>query len=130
MSLETGEPRTMALRLEELERENTALREQMRRVATQQVVSRGALAEAVQEKEATARIASRVTAEERATRAAVEVQGSSLSFSLVLQVLNFLMLVVLMAGLYFWLPTTLENRLRPANVVTGTSPGTVIVPSR
>lgn len=130
MSLEMSEPRTMALRLEELERENAALREQIRRAATQQVVSRGALAEAVQEKEVAARIASQVAAEERATRAAVEVQGSSIGFSLVLQVLNFLMLVTLIGGLYFWLPTTLENRLRPATVITGSTSGTVVVPGR
>lgn len=130
MSLEMSEPRTMALRLEELERENAALREQIRRAATQQVVSRGALAEAVQEKEVAARIASQVTAEERATRAAVEVQGSSLGFSLVLQVLSFLMLVTLIGGLYFWLPTTLENRLRPSTVITGSAPGTIVTPSR
>jgi hypothetical protein len=116
-------------RLEELQRENERLREQLRRAAAQATVATGAIQEAVQEKEATARIAHQVAVEERATRAAVEVQGSNLGLSLILQILNFMMLIVLLVGLFAWLPREIQARSTPSTIVnTVPAPGTVVVP--
>jgi hypothetical protein len=116
-------------RLEELQRENERLREQLRRTAAQATVATGAIQEAVYEKEATARIAHQVAVEERATRAAVEVQGSNLGLSLILQILNFTMLVIMLVGLFAWLPREIQNRATPSTIVnTAPAPGTVVIP--
>jgi flagellar basal body-associated protein FliL len=116
-------------RMEELQRENDRLRDQLRRTAAQVTVASGAIQEAVQEKEATARIAHQVAVEERATRAAVETQGSNLGLSLVLQILNFVMLIIMVVGLFAWLPREIQARSNPSAIVTTTpAPGTVIIP--
>lgn len=116
-------------RMEELQRENERLREQLRRTAAQVTVATGAIQGAVQEKEATARIAHQVAVEERATRAAVETQGSNLGLSLVLQVLNFMMLIIMVVGLFAWLPREIQARSNPSTIVTTSpAPGTVVIP--
>ena len=126
MALEASNSGFMRGRLEELQRENDELRDQLRRYAIQATVTRSAISDASTEKEATARIAHQVAVEERATRAAVEVQGSTLSFGVVMQVLNFFMLLVLLLGMLVWLPRELENRVHPT--VVNTVPGSVVVP--
>ena len=124
------QPVQSASQLEELRRENQALREELRRYSAQQTVARGAIVEAAHEKEATARIAHQVAVEERATRTAVEVQANNLNFSLMMQVINFFLLVVLAIGLFAWLPQQIENRM-PHTVVAPTAPGSaVVVPAR
>jgi hypothetical protein len=129
MAMGASNPGYVPGRLEELQRENERLREQLRRTAAQATVATGAIQEAVQEKEATARIAHQVAVEERATRAAVEVQGSNLGLSLILQVLNFMMLIVLLVGLFAWLPREIQARSTPSTIVnTVPAPGTVVVP--
>ena len=86
MAMDAARPAAYnAGRVEELQRENDALREQLRQYAAQQAVARGAIVEATQEKEATARIAHQVAVEELATRTAVEVQGQNLGFSVMMQ---------------------------------------------
>jgi hypothetical protein len=116
-------------RLEELQRENDLLREQLRRNSAQATVARGAISEAMTEKEVTARLAHQVTVEERATRAAVEVQGSNIGFSVILQIMNFLMLIVLLVGLFVWLPREIQTRVTPSAVVnTVPGGGTIVVP--
>lgn len=129
MAMGASNPGFVPGRLEELQRENERLREQLRRTAAQATVATGAIQGAVQEKEATARIAHQVAVEERATRAAVEVQGSNLGLSLILQILNFMMLIVMLVGLFAWLPREIEARSTPSTVVnTAPVPGTVVVP--
>ncbi len=113
-------------RLQELQRENETLREQLRRLAAQHTVARGALTEAAAEKDAAERIAHQVVVEERATRAAVEVAGSGISTTVVFQILNFFMLLVLLVGLFAWLPRAVADRIPGPTTVT--TPGTVIVP--
>jgi len=110
-------PGFSAGRVEELQRENEALREQLRRSNARDVVAHGAFQGAVQEKETTARLAHQVAVEERATRAAVEVQGNNLGLSLVLQIMNFMMLIVLLVGLFAWLPREIEARSRPSTII-------------
>lgn len=117
-------------RVEELQRENETLREQLRRAGAQQTVARGALHEAVGEKEASARLAHQVAVEERATRAAVEVQSGNVGLSVILQILNFFMLLILLFGLFVWLPREVETRLKPAVSVVNPSAGTVTTPIR
>ena len=120
-------------RLAALQQENAELREQLRRAAAERQVARGAIHDAVQEKEIAARLAHQVTVEERATRTAVEVQGSSVGLSITLQVINFLLLLTLLVGVFFWLPGELETHLRPATqIVTpaGTGTTTTIIPGR
>ena len=115
MAMGASNPGYIPGRLEELQRENERLREQLRRTTAQATVATGAIQEAVQEKEATARIAHQVAVEERATRAAVEVQGSNLGLSLILQILNFTMLIIMLVGLFAWLPREIQARSNPNN---------------
>jgi hypothetical protein len=116
-------------RLEELQRENETLKEQLRRAAVQTTVARGAISDAITEKETTARLAHQVSVEERATRAAVEVQGNNIGFSVILQIMNFLMLIVLLVGLFVWLPREIQTRVTPSAVVnTVPGGGTIVVP--
>jgi len=110
-------------RIEELQRENEDLREQLRRYAAAQSVARGAIEEAAHEKDATARIAHQVAVEERATRTAVEVQGNSIGFGVIMTIVNFFMLLVLAIGLFGWLPREIENRVRPATTVIAPTAG-------
>lgn len=127
MAMGASSPGFMPGRLEELQRENELLREQLRRTATQATVARGAIQEAVYEKEATARLAHQVAVEERATRAAVEIQGSNIGLSVILQIANFLMLIVILVGLFVWLPREIEARSAPSTIVnTAPAPGVVI----
>jgi hypothetical protein len=116
-------------RIEELARENQALREQLRQYAAAQSVARGAIVEAVSEKEAAARIAHQVAVEERATRTAVEVQSHNLSFSVWMQLINFFLLLILAIGLFAWLPQQIADRM-PHAVVAPAAPGTVVIPGR
>lgn len=125
MAMEASNPGFSAGRLEELQKENQLLREQLRRTAAQATVAHGAFQEAVQEKETTARLAHQVAVEERATRAAVAVQGNNLGLSLILQILNFMMLIVLLVGLFAWLPRELEARSGPSTIVNTPAPGVV-----
>jgi hypothetical protein len=119
------DPGYEAGRIDELERENQSLREQLRQYAAQATVARGAIMEAATEKEATARMAHQAVVEERATRAAVEVQGSNIGFSVVLQIINFFLLLILTFGLFVWLPREVEARIpRPAPTVV--APGTIV----
>lgn len=110
MAMGSANPGYLAGRLEELEQENTALREQVRRLSVQQTVTRGAVVEAAQERAVTERLAHQVAVEERATRTAVEVQGNTIGFGVILQILNFLMLFVLIFGIFVWLPRDLASR--------------------
>lgn len=123
MAMGAARPGYPAGRIEELQRENEELREQVRRYAAAQTVARGAIEEAAHEKDATARIAHQVTVEERATRTAVEVQGSSIGFGLVLTIVNFFILLLLAIGLFAWLPREMENRVRPSTVITAPAAG-------
>ena len=126
-----GAPNTAftAGRMEELQRENEELREQLRRLAAQQTVVKGALNEAANEKEATARMAHQVAVEERATRAAVEVQGNSIGFALILQILSFFVLLLVAFGVFAWLPREIESRVpRAASTVVNPAPNTIVVP--
>ena len=127
MAMKTVSPNHSAGRLEALQRENDQLREQLRRLALQQNVARDALHDAVQEKETAARLAHTFAAEERATRAAVEVTGNNLGLSLILQILNFFVLLVLAIGLFVWLPNEVERRIDRPAVVTGTG-GAIVTP--
>ncbi|MFN3648142.1 MAG: hypothetical protein ACK47B_01075 [Armatimonadota bacterium] len=127
MSIEASGTAYAAGRIQELERENRALQEQLRRLATQQTALRGAMQEVEHEREATTRIAQQVRVEEQATRAAVEVQNSSLNLSVVLQVLNFFMLIVLVCGLFFWLPKAVAASAAAARPSVTTSGGTALV---
>ena len=129
MSMETADPAYVAGRMAELQKENDELREQLRRFAAHSTVTRGALQEAMHEKETTAKLAHQVTAEERATRAAVEVQGNNIGLSVILQVLNFFMLLILVFGLFVWLPNEVERRVDRPNPVVAPD-GTVVVPGR
>jgi hypothetical protein len=126
MEASRNNPALAAARIDELQRENETLKEQVRALAVQQNVVRGALSEAHHEKEATARIAHQVTVEERATRTAVEVQNNSLSFAVVMQMLNFFVLVVLAAGLFVWLPREMERRVSPPTTIV--TPGSTVIP--
>jgi len=117
MAMDASNPGYLAGRLDELQRENAELRERLRGAAVQQRVVGGAITEAVHEKEATARMAHQVTVEERATRAAVEVQGNSINLSVILQILNFFMLLVLLLGMFFWLPGAIADRMPRSTTV-------------
>ena len=120
---------TTAARIDELQRENEQLRQQLRTYAAEQTVVRGALSEAAHEKDATARIAHQVAVEERATRTAVEVQGSSIGFSVIMQILSFFLLLILAVGLFVWLPGEVERRLaRNTTRVIAPTPNSIVVP--
>ncbi len=112
-----GAPRG-AERLQELEQENAELREQLRKYAAAQTVTRGAVMQAAQEREATERIAHQLVVEEQATRAAVEVQTGNTSFAGIMQIVNFFVLIILLFGLFFWLPREVQSQSR---VVPNTS---------
>ena len=127
MAMSASNSEYSAGRLDELQRENEELRERLRQLSTTDVVARGAISQATTERETTARLAHQVAVEERATRAAVEVQGSSISFAVVMQVINFFLLVVLMIGVFAWIPREMENRLRPATTVVSPVPGATVV---
>jgi hypothetical protein len=128
MAMGASSPGFSAGQVEELTRENAALREQIRRATATNTVAHGAFQEAVTEKETTARLAHQVAVEERATRAAVEVQGNNLGLSLVLQIMNFMMLIILLVGLFAWLPREIEARSGPSSTVITTpgQPGIVV----
>jgi hypothetical protein len=128
MAMGAPNPSYPAGRVDELQRENEELREQLRRFSAQHTVVRGAMQEAATEKEATARMAHQVAVEERATRAAVEVQSSNIGFAVILQILNFFLLLIMMFGLFVWLPREVENRIPRPPVVA--QPGTVTIPVR
>ena len=130
MSSDAASPLYTAGRMEELQRENEELREQLRKLAAQQTVTRGAVMGAAHEKEATARLAHHVVVEEQATRAAVQVQSSGINLSVILQVLNFFMLLVLLVGLFVWLPREIENRVGRPAVVHSPPGGTIVVPGQ
>jgi hypothetical protein len=132
MAMGASDPAFSAGRLEELQRENEELREQVRRLATHETVARGAISEAVHEKEATARMAHQVVVEERATRAAVEDQSSSLGWAVMLQILNFCLMLMILFGLFAWLPRELDHRVNASSttVVAPTQPGTYVAPVR
>jgi hypothetical protein len=115
-------------RLAELQRENEELREQLRQYAAQATVARGAIREAVHEKEATAKIAHQVAVEEQATRTAVEVQGSNIGMAVVMNILNFFLLLVLAVGLFAWLPREIENRVGARSSTVVTTPGSTVIP--
>jgi len=123
MSMGTTDPAFSAGRLEELQRENNLLKEQLRRFSTQSTVAQGALREAVAEKETAANLAHHVAVEERATRAAVEMQGSAMNMAAVVQFINMLLLLAIALGLFAWQPTELGKR------VNGPSPSAVVAPS-
>ena len=125
-----GTPNTAftAGQIAELQRENEELREQLRRVAAQQTVVAGAISGAAQEREVATRMAHQVAVEERATRAAVEVQGNSLGMALILQILSFFLLVLLTFGLFAWLPRELENRMARPTTVVSPGGGTIVTP--
>jgi len=128
MAMDTANPAYVAGRLEELERENTELREQLRRLAVHQQVSRNALSEAVGQKETAAQLAHKVTVEERATRAAVEVAGTNVGFSVILQIVNFFALLITIIIATAWLPAEIERRVaRPVPVATQAPNGTTII---
>jgi hypothetical protein len=117
------DPAYEAGRITELERENETLREQLRQYAAQATVARGAISEATSEKEATARMAHQVAVEERATRAAVETQSSSLGLSVILQIITFFLVLIVAFGLFVWLPREVEARsgktvITPGGVTT------------
>ena len=125
-----GTPNTAftAGQVAELQRENEELREQLRRVAAQQTVVAGAISGAAQEREVATRMAHQVAVEERATRAAVEVQGNSIGFAVILQVLSFLLLVLLAIGLFAWLPRELDARFPRAGTTVVSPAGTTVIP--
>lgn len=126
MAMGASKPGFAAGRVEELQRENEALREQLRRASIHNTVTQGAFQDALTEKETTARLTHQVAVEERATRAAVEVQGNNLGLSLVLQIMNFMMLIILLVGLFAWLPREIEGRSGPSTIVnTPGQPGIV-----
>jgi hypothetical protein len=86
-------------------------------------VARGAISEAATEKEATARMAHQVAVEERATRAVVETQASSLGLSVILQIITFFLVLIVAFGLFAWLPREVEARsgrtvITPGGVTT------------
>src|SRR5205823_3906565 len=72
MAMETANSAYVTGRLEELQKENEALRDQLRRLSVHETVARGALTEATGEREAAERLVRRVAVEEQATRAEVE----------------------------------------------------------
>lgn len=123
MSMGAVDPAFSAGRVEELQRENNLLKDQLRRYATQSTVAQGALREAVAEKETAANLAHHVSVEERATRAAVEVQSSAMSMAAIVQFVNFLLLLVISLGLFMWLPGEISNR------VNGPAPTTITAPA-
>jgi hypothetical protein len=129
MSTDDVSPLYTAGRMEELQRENEQLKEQVRKLAVQQTVTRGAVMEAAHEREATARMAHQVAVEERTTRAAVAATAGNLNLSVILQVIHLFLLLILMIGLFVWLPREMENRIRPT-VVTPQPGGPVVVPGR
>lgn len=132
MAMNPAQPVSAAVRMEALERENAELREQLRRATAQQVVTRGAILEASQERADTVRVAHQVAVEERATRAAIAVQGNTIGTAVVLQIVNFFLLLVLAVGLYFWLPREISARVPSQATVfqQGYPNGTVVVPGR
>jgi len=114
MAMEAAGAPNGAGRMEELERENAELREQLRRYAAAQTVAKGAVMQAEHEREATARIAHQLVVEEQATRAAVEVQTGNTSFAAIMQIINVFLLVILLIGLFFWLPREVYSQSREA----------------
>lgn len=118
-----GSPRT-----EELQRENEALKEQVRAYAAQQDAIRRAMQEAIGEREAAERLAHQVAVEERATRTAVQVQGSNIGFAVILQIINFFMLLVLLFGLFIYVPQEVQRRVGQTSTVVTPAPGTTIIP--
>jgi hypothetical protein len=127
MAMGASRPAIGTDRLAELQRENEELREQLRQYAAQATVARGAIREAVHEKEATAKIAHQVAVEEQATRTAVEVQGSNIGLAVIMNILNFFLLLILAVGLFAWLPREIENRVAPSQTVV-TTPGSTVIP--
>jgi hypothetical protein len=126
MAMGASRPAVDSSRLEELQQENDTLREQMRQYAAQATVGKGALSEAVHEKEAAAKIAHQVMVEEQATRTAVEVQGSNIGLAVVVNVLNFFLLLVLLVAVFAWLPREIESHIGPSQTVVAPSGGVVV----
>lgn len=127
MALGASRPGYSAGGVDELQRENAELREQLRRLSTAQVVAQGAVQEAEHEKEATMRMAGAVTAEERATRTVVEGQSGSLGLSVVLQILSFFVLLIILFGMFAWMPGEISRRASPTTVIGSPVPGVTTV---
>ncbi len=125
-------PALSAARAEELQRENERMREQLRAYAAQHTNIRNALQEVAGEREATERLAHQVSVEERATRTAVQVQGNSIWFAVILQIINFFILLILIFGMFLYLPREVERRMTPTSTVVtpGTPNSTIVVPTR
>jgi hypothetical protein len=128
MAMPAHDPFAADTDLEALRRENETLRQQVRQLSAGQTVARGALQAASSEKEATARIAHQAVVEERATRAAVEVTASTATTVMVLQVMNLLVSILLLVGLFLWLPKALAQPSAPT-VITSPS-GATVIPAR
>lgn len=107
--------------IESLRAENDQLRAQVKQLAARQQTAQGALSTASAEREATERLAHSVVTQERVTHEAISAQGGSLGLSVLLQILNFLMLLLVLLGIFFWLPGAVANRIpnTPQVVVPG-----------
>ena len=128
MSVGATDPAFSAGRIDELQRENNVLKEQLRRFSTQANVAQGAYREAVAEKETAANLVHHVAVEERVTRAAVEAQSSAMNIASMVQFVNFLLLLVIALGLFAWLPGELGKRVNGPAPTSVTAPaGTTIV---
>jgi len=108
-------PTDPTVELAALRQENQRLQEQLRKFATNEKAARGALSTASAEREATEKLAHQVVVQERVTHEAIASQGGSLGLSVILQIVNSLLLIVMLVGVFAWLPKELSRITTPAS---------------
>ena len=91
-------------RLEELEKENGHLRRELISLRAERDVARGAAQSAMAERVAAQELTGRLAAEERMTQQVLAEQSSNLNFVNVMLLLTFVTSLLMLLGLFLWLP--------------------------
>ena len=131
MSMDATAAQVTGARIDELQRENELLREQLRTLTVQQQAVHGAVRNATVKEETAARLAHQVAVEERATRAAVEVQASNLGFATIMTIVNFFVLLIILIGMFVWVPKLVAGQVAaelPRTTITAPPGAPVVVP--
>ena len=125
----------MTGRVEELEKENGHLRRELQALRAERDVARGAVQSALAERVAAQELTGRLAAEERVTQQVLAEQSSNLSFVNVMLLLTFGTSLLMLLGLFLWLPARVagEVQARRTTVVAApaaTAPAPPVVPVR